>query len=293
MSIRQVLADYAQISKARIAFSLLLVAWGAMFVAAQGLPSGKTWLAVTVAGIASTASAGALNHVWERERDGRMERTSKRPVASGRISPWAATIYAAVMGVLSWLALWLPGHRLAAGLTLGAIAYYVVVYTMVLKPNTAQNIVIGGFAGSFPALIGWAAVTGSLAAPAWAIAILVFLWTPAHFWALALMYESDYARGGYPMMPNVRGAKSTRRQIVVYSALTLLSSLALVALDAAGWLYLVVALLLGGLLVVRSVKLNTHPEPSRVRAFFFWTISYLGLLMAALMLDAVLHFQVL
>ncbi|HUR63901.1 MAG TPA: heme o synthase, partial [Candidatus Thermoplasmatota archaeon] len=207
--------DYYDISKPRILYLLLIVAWSAMAVASHGLPDLKPFVAVTLAGAFSVASSGALNHVLERKRDARMGRTASRPVASGRLRPAFAVVYAAVTAVLAYASLALVGLTLAAWLTVGAIVYYVLVYTVILKPSTPQNIVIGGLAGSFPALIGWSAATGSLdwplSLPAWILALLVFLWTPAHFWALALLYKEDYGAADYPMMPNVRGEASTRR----------------------------------------------------------------------------------
>jgi heme o synthase len=288
---RSVTADYLAISKPRILLLLLIVAWAAMFVAADGLPSWKAFLAVTLGGTFSTAASGAFNNVIEKGRDARMVRTANRPVAAGRITRTSALVYAGVMAVLSFASLWVPGYPVAAWLTLGAIAYYVVVYTALLKPTTAQNIVIGGLAGSFPAVIGWAAQTGGLAMPAAAPALvlgaLVFVWTPAHFWSLALLYKDDYAAAEYPMMPNVRGEASTRRQIFVYAVATLLTSLLLFATRDASWVYLVAAVGLGGLLVGRSWSLLVTHNPSAYRGYFFFTIQYLGLLLLALMVDRV------
>lgn len=286
---RGVVADYVAISKPRILLLLLMVAWAAMFVAAGGLPDWKAFLAVTLGGTFSTASSGAFNHVLERRRDARMGRTANRPVASGRLSPAAATAYASLMAVLAVAVLAVPGYTLAAVLTAAAIAYYVVVYTVALKPTTPHNIVIGGLAGSFPAVIGWAAATGTLswpaAVPALLLALLVFLWTPAHFWSLALLYKDDYAAAEYPMMPNVRGERSTRRQILAYAWLTALCSLLLLASGDAGWLYLAVAVALGAVLVLRSWRLLADHSPKAYRTYFFFTIQYLGLLLLALMAD--------
>lgn len=290
--VRQVFADYVTISKPRILLLLLMVAWAAMFVAAGGVPGWKPFLAVTLGGTFSTAASGAFNNVLERRRDARMGRTASRPVASGRISPAAAVVYASVMSLLAVAILALPGYLLAAALTAAAIAYYVLVYTVALKPATPHNIVIGGFAGSFPALIGWAAATGTLswpaAVPALLLALLVFLWTPAHFWSLALLYKDDYAAAEYPMMPNVKGESSTRWQIFAYALLTAACSLLLLASRQAGWLYLGAALLLGGVLVVRSWRLLAHHNPKAYRSFFLFTIQYLGLLLLALIGDRLL-----
>jgi len=296
--LRAVVNDYLAISKPRILLLLLIVAWAAMFVAHPGWPdSWSFWgpfIAVTLAGTFSVASSGAFNNVLERHRDARMKRTSARPVASGRLAVRHAVAYGAIMAALSFASLAILHLWLAAALTLGAIAYYVVIYTVILKPWTAQNIVIGGLAGSFPAVIGWTAVTNTLlwpaALPALVLALLVFLWTPAHFWALALLYKDDYAAAEYPMMPNVRGEASTRRQIVVYSILTLAGSLLLLlpSLHAAGWTYLVAAVVLGGALVARSVIMLVRKTPQGYRSFFFFTIQYLGVLFIALMVDRVI-----
>jgi heme o synthase len=290
---RATLSDYVAISKTRIMLLLVMVAWAAMFVAAGGLPAWKPLLAVTVAGATSTAAAGAFNNIFERGRDSRMERTKARPVASGRLSVMEATIYAVGMSIVAWGALWFPGYRLASYLTLGAIAYYSIVYTLLLKPSTPQNIVIGGLAGSFPAVIGWTAVTLSLAWPAsWpalVIAGIVFLWTPAHFWALALLYKDDYAAADYPMMPNIKGESSTRRQMLGYAILTLVASLAIVATGDAGWIYLIAAVGLGAVLVTRSWRLLVVHSAGKYRSFFFFTIQYLGFLLVALMVDRVVE----
>lgn len=291
-TLRAVANDLVQISKPRILLLLLIVAWAAMFVAAGGLPPWRPLVAVTLAGTFSVASAGAFNHVLERKRDSRMDRTANRPVASGRLSVTNALLYAGAMAVLAVCSLGVLGLDLAALLTLGAIAYYVVGYTVILKPTTPQNIVIGGFAGSFPALIGWSALTGSIALPAawpaWLLALLVFVWTPPHFWSLALLYKDDYAAAEFPMMPNVRGEASTRRQILAYSVLTLATSLGLVYLRAGGWVYLVAATLLGLVLVARAWRMQVTHTPKAYRSFFFFTIQYLGVLLIALMVDRAL-----
>lgn len=287
---RSIILDYVEISKPRIMLLLLVVAWSAMFVASKGLPPLSPFLAVTFAGIFSTAASGAFNNVWERERDANMKRTAHRAVAAGRISVQHAMVYATVLTVLAVLSLALIHAWLAAAFTMGAIAYYVLVYTAWLKPATAQSIVIGGLAGSFPAVIGWAAVTGTVGWPAALIAALVFLWTPAHFWALALLYKHDYEAAEYPMLPNTAGEHATRQQILLYAVLTLLASLVLVyPMGEAGIIYLVGALVLGAVLVRGAADLDTRPSPQRYRRFFLFTIQYLGFLLVALMVDQVLY----
>ncbi|HEX2065550.1 MAG TPA: heme o synthase [Candidatus Thermoplasmatota archaeon] len=294
--LRASVRDYYDISKPRILFLLLIVAWSAMAVAARGLPDLVPLAAATLAGAFSVASSGAFNHVLERKRDARMGRTASRPVASGRLRPSAAVAYAGTMAALAYASLAVAGLHLAAWLTLAAIAYYVLVYTLLLKPSTPQNIVLGGLAGSFPALIGWSAATGGLAwpasLPAWILAVLVFLWTPPHFWSLALLYKDEYGAAGYPMMPNVRGDASTRRQMVGYASLTVAVSLGLVFSGHAGWVYLGVACLLGSALIIRSVEMMADPTPKGYRSFFLFTIQYLGLLLLALMMDQGFPFPV-
>lgn len=285
---KAVVGDYVQISKPRIILLLLIVAWAAMFVADGGPPELIPFLAVTVAGITSTAASGAFNNVIERKRDGRMGRTADRPVASGRISPVAAAIYAFLLSVVAFSSLWANGLELAAWLTLGAIGFYVLIYTVALKPTTPQNIVLGGFAGSFPALIGWSAVTGDLSTAAWLLAGIVFFWTPPHFWALALLYKEDYEAADFPMMPTIKGEESTKKQMVVYAMLTMFSSLALVFIGAAGFLFLAVALYLGYRFIKGASDLIGQDDRKRYRRYFLFTIQYLGLLLLALIADVVL-----
>jgi len=192
------------------------------------------------------------------------------------------------MAVISIASLVVVQLWLAAALTAGAIFYYTLVYTVLLKPTTEQNIVIGGLAGSFPAVIGWAAITGTIGLPAILLAALVFLWTPAHFWSLALLYQKDYASAGYPMMPNTRGEAYTRRLIIVYSVLTFGASLLLLPFSPASWIYLIAALALGVLLTQKSIGLTKEPSPKKYRSFFLFTIQYLGVLLLALIADRLL-----
>ncbi len=283
-----VVADFVSISKPRIILLLLIVSWAAMAVASGGLPDMMTFLWVTVAGITSTAASGALNHVIERDRDRRMGRTADRPVASGRLHPFWATLYAAVLTVVAWWVLWDNGYQYASLLVLGAVGFYIFVYTLALKPATPQNIVIGGFAGSFPALIGWSAVTGGLSLPAWLLAGIVFFWTPPHFWALALLYKEDYEAADFPMMPALAGDLSTKRQMVIYAALTVIASLMLVVIGAAGYLFMAFAVILGYRFVVDAARLIDLDDRKAYRRYFLWTIQYLAFLLLALIADAVL-----
>jgi len=234
--------------------------------------------------------------VIDRDIDQRTERTATRGVASGRIPVANALVFAGVLGVASFLMLWKGANLLCAMMAMSGLAFYVVVYTMILKRRTWSNIVIGGAAGSFPPLVGWAAVTGDLAPLAWLLFGLIFLWTPVHFWALAIMIKDDYAKNGIPMLPVVKGDAATSVQIGMYTVLTVALSLAPFVLPEgagitegakmmAGWIYLVSALLLNGILIWRSVQLYQNPSRPRASSLFHYSMLYLFLLFLALAVD--------
>jgi protoheme IX farnesyltransferase len=242
-----------------------------------------------VGGGMSAGAASAFNHLLERDADSVMARTRKRPLPSQRVSEAHAFAFAATLALGAFALLTLTVNLLTAALALGGLLFYVAVYTLWLKPTTPQNIVIGGAAGCFPALAGWAAVTGSLDYPAVVLAALVFLWTPPHFWALALLYKEDYAKGGFPMMPVVRGEAHTRTEIWWYTVIMVGASLLFVwPLGVLGQAYLAAALVLGGLFLARSWKLLREPSAQRARGVFSYSIYYLMALFAAIGLDALL-----
>jgi protoheme IX farnesyltransferase len=219
---------YFRLMKPRLMWLLCLVASAGMALAGSVAPglTPRVMLATLTGGVLSIGCAGTLNHVFERDIDRKMQRTSDRPLATDIVSVPKALAFAAVLGVTS-VALFASVNLLAAVLGLGAIAFYSVVYTLLLKPNTVQNTVIGGAAGALPALIGWVAVTGSFGWGGIALATVIFLWTPAHFYNLALAYKDDYERGGFPMMPVVRGEAVTRKHILWYLGATLVAAGAL------------------------------------------------------------------
>ena len=224
------------LTKPRIIELLLVTTLPAMILAADGLPEWWVVVATMVGGTLAAGSANALNCYVDRDIDAVMRRTGHRPLARHEVSARGALVFGIALGIVAIASMGLVTNWLAAGLTAVAIAFYVVVYTMVLKRRTSQNIVWGGAAGCMPVLIGWAAVTGSLT---WAPVVLfavVFFWTPPHFWALAIRYRDDYARAGVPMLPVVAGPQRVAREIVAYSWLTVAASLALWPL-ATGWVY--------------------------------------------------------
>jgi heme o synthase len=279
--------DYLTLTKPRIMTLLLLTGACGMFVGAQGVPA-LDLLAVTMAGLAlACGGASALNHVLDRDIDRLMgERTRRRPVAAGRVSPEQALEFGLFLSALSFALLASRVNLLTATLALVGNAFYVVVYTHWLKRSTPQNIVIGGAAGAVPPLVGYAAATGSLTLPALWLFLLVFLWTPPHFWALALMLKKAYAVAGVPMLPVVHGDRETARQILLYS-------LGLVAFTVAAglWLgpvYTVAAVVLGTVLVVLAVLLRRDLSRGHAQLLFHYSLAYLALLFVAAALDPVI-----
>jgi protoheme IX farnesyltransferase len=280
---------YFRLTKPRLMWLLSLVAAASMALAG-GPPGGPDLEVATVVltlggGVLAIGASGTFNHVLERERDKRMSRTSDRPVATHEIPKSRAVAFGATLAALS-LAVFLRVNLLTAVLGLAAILYYSVVYTLLLKPNTVQNTVIGGGAGALPALIGWAAVTGRVGLPGIALAALIFVWTPAHFYNLALAYKEDYARGGFPMMPVVRGETTTRKHILLWLGLTLVAASALIGLTDLGWLAAVATTLFGAVFLWAVVRL--HREQTEQAAFraFHASNAYLGVVLLAVVVDA-------
>ena len=276
---------YFQLTKPRLMWLLCLVASAGMALAAGPGLSVGTVVATLGGGVLAIGASGTFNHVLERDVDARMARTSDRPVATHRVPVRNAVAFGLVLAALSLVA-FLTVNLLAAVLGLVAILFYSVVYTLLLKPNTVQNTVIGGFAGALPALIGWAAVTGEVGLPGLVLASVVFLWTPAHFYNLALAYREDYERGGFPMMPVVRGETETRKHVLLYLGATLLGASVLSALTDLGWLYAVTTVTLGAVFLAAVIRL--HYEQSEGAAFraFHASNVYLGLLLVAVVVDS-------
>jgi protoheme IX farnesyltransferase len=278
---------YVALTKPRIIELLLVTTLPAMVLAARGLPSWQLVVATMIGGTLAAGSANALNCFIDRDIDAVMRRTGHRPLATRAVSPTGALIFGSALGIVSVLGMGLSTNWLAAGLTFLAIAFYVVIYTMVLKRRTSQNIVWGGAAGCMPVLIGWAAVTGSLA---WAPVVLfavVFFWTPPHFWALAIRYREDYARAGVPMLPVVAAPVEVARQILLYSWATVATSLLLWPL-ATGWVYGVLALLAGAALLAEAHKLyhaTRAGQPTKPMRLFHLSNSYLAFVFVAVAVD--------
>lgn len=284
----EVVRDYAALLKPGILLLLVLSGVTAMVVAGGARITASVFTATVLGGALSGGAASALNHYLERDVDQAMVRTRSRPLAAGRVPASRALAFALVLAAVALLVLWGFVNFLAAALALGGLAFYALVYTTWLKPATPQNIVIGGAAGAFPALVGWAAITQTIALPAAILGLLVFLWTPPHFWSLAVLYREDYRHAGFPMMPVVRSLRETKVQMLLYTAALVAASLLFAPMGVLGAIYLVAAAVLGavflGLVAVASQTSKAKPM-GRV---FHFSIYYLLLLFAAMIADRLL-----
>ena len=285
--LRAAFDDYLELTKPRIIVLLLITTVAAMIMAARGIPPLALTFWTLLGGALAAASAGAFNCVYDSDIDSKMRRTMSRPVPRGAISPNRALAFAMVLGIASFLLLNYLVNPLAAWLSLGGNAYYVFVYTMWLKRSTPQNIVIGGFAGSIPPLVGWAAVTGTLGAPAIALGVLIFLWTPPHFWALALMTETDYHKAGIPMLPNVSGVARTTREMLVYTIVLFVFCIALVPLHVMGPIFLAAAVIVGGWFLFDAIRVQRTASKIFARGMFKFSLLYLALMCLAAVIDRV------
>ncbi len=286
---RQTISAYVALTKPRIIELLLITTVPAMILAERGMPP-LGLVATTLAGGAMAAgSANAINCYLDRDIDERMRRTRRRPLPAGRLEPEDVLRFGYLLGAASFGVLAIAVNVLAASLSLAAIGFYVFVYTAWLKRTTTQNIVIGGAAGAAPALVGWAAVTGGVGVPAWVLFLIVFCWTPPHFWALAMRYQDDYRAAGVPMLPVVRGPEQTRRQIAAYSLVVFASSMALVPLGHMGPVYTASALVLGGAFVHRALRLWRERSAALAVSLYRFSIVYLGSLFASVAADGLLR----
>ncbi len=285
--VRGLLSDLVELTKPGILFLLVITGFSAMMVA-----RGDPWVPLDLifwtlfGGGLAAAGASVLNNYLDRDVDELMYRTRDRALPDGRVEPWHALVFGIVLSAASMVVLVRQVNWMAAILSLGGLLFYVVVYTLWLKRNTSQNIVIGGAAGCFPALVGWAAVTGDVALPALLLGSFVFLWTPPHFWALALVYRNDYERADLPMMPVARGEEETKRGVFVYSVLLVAATLLLVwPLDVLGAVYLVLASILGAAFLWLAWRVWRDFTPQVSYRLFWYSIIYLGALYVAMGVD--------
>ena len=276
--------EYVALTKPGILSLLLFTTLCGMMVAAAGAPSLSVTILTMLGGTLAAGGANALNCFIDRDIDQIMGRTSKRGTATGTISPRSALMFGLVLSISSILLLGLGVNWLAAGLAAAGNLYYVLVYTLWLKRRTPQNIVIGGAAGAFPPLVGWAAVTNNLTVLPILMFAIIYYWTPPHFWALALLKQGDYGRAAVPMMPNVVGEAETRRQVLMYTVILAAISLMPVVFGL-GEIYFISAVLLSGLFVLCAARLYLQPSKRLARETFFYSLWYLALIFGAMVVD--------
>ena len=284
--------DLIALTKPAIMSLLLLTALGGMFLAERGVPPFGLLAATLIGGAAASGGAASLNQYFDRDIDERMRRTRKRPLPAHRISNGVAIWWGIGLNVVAFVVLAVFTNVLAASLAIGGTVFYILVYTIWLKRSTAQNIVIGGAAGAIPPLVGWAAITGSLDLAAWLLFAIIFFWTPAHFWALALLIRDDYERAGVPMLPVVRGDEATAWNILAYAASLLPLTLLLFIIGGLGYVYLAAAIILGAVFIAYAFRLLRSGVVRRramARAVYLYSLLYLALLFVAIMVDSTLR----
>jgi len=285
------ISDLISLTKPRVLSLLLISTLCPMILASGGSISVTAILFTLFGGALVSGSASAINCLWERDTDALMERTKDRPLAAGRIAPLPALVFALVIGVFGFCVLWFYANPLAAGIALTGHLFYVFVYTMWLKPSTPQNIVIGGAAGAVPPMVGWAAVTGQLDITAFLLFLVVFFWTPPHFWALALNKNSDYKKAGIPMLPVVSGERVTHNQMLFYALLLIPTCVALVFTNEyLGWCSLIVMLALNFFFVFRIVQLkflkSDEARTKKAWEVFGFSLLYLSVFFVCLIIDS-------
>ena len=283
--------DYVTLTKPRVISLLLLTTVGAMFIAAEGFPGWIPLLGLLIGGYMSAGAAGTYNMVYDADVDGRMRRTAARPTVTRVVPTRDALRFAVALTIASFVIIWASSNLLAALLSWAGIAFYMLIYTMWLKRSTWQNIVIGGAAGAIPPLVGWAAVTGDLSLLAWCLFALIFVWTPVHFWALALMIKDDYEAVGIPMAPSVIGERATVMQMVMYAGLTILLTVIPFALNEFSLAYFVAALALNLVLALRMLRLvqvarsGARIDRAVALPVYKYSMLYLALLFLSMALD--------
>jgi protoheme IX farnesyltransferase len=282
---RRLISDYVALTKPRIISLLLAITLVPMFVAGSKPPSVALVLWTMLGGFLAAGGANALNQYIDRDIDHVMTRTRLRPLPGGRMQPWQVLLFGVSLSLLSFIELWLTANLLTALLALSGIVYYVVIYTRVLKRHSTQNIVIGGAAGAIPPLVGWAAVANEISLLPILMFLIVFYWTPPHFWALALRKQQEYRAACIPMLPVIVGDRETHRQIVLYSVLLLLISVAPVLLGLLGPIYLLFALLLSGIFLWYAIAIWRDPTSAKIWRLYGYSLLYLALLFLGMGID--------
>jgi heme o synthase len=286
---RQKAGAYLALTKPRIVELLLITTVPTMVLAEQGMPSGWLIIATVVGGTLAAGGANATNMVIDRDIDRLMKRTQGRPLVTGEIQPRPALVFAISLQVIAFAQLWLTVNLLSASLAVGAGLFYIFVYSLWLKRSYKSNIVVGGAAGAAPVLVGWAAVTNTIEWPAVVLFVLMFLWTPPHFWALAIKYEDDYAAADVPMLPSVSSRDETARRILQYSIAVWVSSGVLLVVAGLGFIYGISAFFAGGLFVLHSYRLVKNPEPKEAMRVFAFSITFVTVLFLSMAIDEIVR----
>lgn len=277
--------DYYILCKPRVVLLMIFTAWIGMYLASEGTLEISLFVFATLGIALLSAAAATVNHIVERRTDALMARTEQRPVATGRLSPRQAWSFSLIIGTLGLLILYFGVNTLTTLLTLATAIGYAFCYTLYLKPNTPQNIVLGGIFGAMPPLLGWTAITDQIAAQPLLLVLIIFVWTPAHFWALSVYRFSDYERAAIPMLPVTHGIPHTKLNILLYSILTVASSVMVFAIGLCGWLYLTVAAILGAGLLYYALRLCFNEKPKLALFTFFYSMLYLFILFLAMACD--------
>ena len=285
ISVRAGLAGYIALTKPRIIELLLVTTVPTMFVAERGVPSVWLMVATVVGGTLAAGGANAINMVIDLDIDRVMERTRDRPLVTGAVGSTGAMVFAVSLEVVAFAWLVATVNLLSAALAVSATIFYVFVYSMWLKRTSTTNIVVGGAAGAVPVLVGWSAVTGSLDWPPVVLFLVVFYWTPPHFWALAIRYRDDYAAAGVPMLPVVAGPRATAHRIVGYTAILVVVTVVFSPVAEMGAVYLVAALVLGAVFIALALAVRADPDERRAMRLFHYSITYVTLLFGAMVVD--------
>ncbi len=280
--------DFFILSKPLIVALLLVTTYGGLVMGGKAFPSASLTFWTLFGGTLAAAGASALNQYIDRDLDKNMQRTAKRPLADGRLTPAEGLSYGLILCLLSYYVMAGYVNFLAALLSLTGIFYYVIFYSVWLKKKTVQNIVIGGGAGAIPPMVGWAAATGNLSLAAWILFAIIFMWTPPHFWALAIVRIKDYSRAGVPMLPVIEGEEKTRKQILIYTVELIAVTLLLPAFNLTGVFYLISAVVLGAFLLYAAWKVFQFGGNKNAWTMYRWSSMYLAFIFLALMIDAVL-----
>ena len=282
------ISSYIALTKPKIIVLLLITALGGLFLASDGFPDPMIAAAVLVGGSLAAGGANSLNHFWDRDIDAKMKRTTNRPVASGSVAPANALVFGTVLNLIAFGLLYYYANLLSALLTLSATLFYLFVYTMLLKRITPQNIVIGGAAGSIPPAVGWAAVTGNVLDPApLFLFLIVFFWTPPHFWALSLILKDDYANAGVPMLPVVSGVPATKTQIFIYTWILLALLVAAVFfVEELGIIFGISAIVLSAGFIGATWLLKRKDSIELAMPIYLYSMAFLALLFVVMVVES-------